>query len=321
MRASDHDRSADSNADGEDVTMMTKRTHLASGMALFAATALALTGCAGAGEDGAAAESGDADRPIQLAVFNGWDEGIAASYLWQAVLEEQGYDVEMTYADVAPVYAGLAKGDFDLVLDTWLPTTHADYMDQYGDDIVDLGVWNEEASLTIAVNEDAPIDSLEELAAHADEFGNQIVGIEPGSGLMRITGDDVVPGYGLEDMDLIESSTPAMLAELKSATDAGENIAVTLWRPHWAYNAFPIKDLEDPQGLLGDAEGIHSVSYSAFGDDFATVSEWIADFEMPSDLLYSLEDAMFNQYDGDDYGPVVEKWIEENQEYVDSLTS
>lgn len=300
--------------------MMTKRNHILSGIALAGVAALALTGCAGSSDD-AAGSTGDADRAIELAVFNGWDEGIAASALWQAILEEEGYDVEMTYADVAPVYQGLAGGDFDLVLDTWLPTTHADYMEQYGDDIVDLGAWNDEAKLTIAVNEDAPIDSLEELAANADLFNNEIIGIEPGSGLMRITGDDVVPGYGLEGMTLVEASTPAMLAELKSATDAGENIAVTLWRPHWAYNAFPVKDLEDPQGLLGDAEGIHSVSSTSFGEEFPEVSTWIENFTMPSDLLYSLEDAMFNQYDGDDYGPIIEKWITENQDYVDSLTA
>jgi glycine betaine/proline transport system substrate-binding protein len=30
---------------------------------------------------------------------------------------------------------------------------------------------------------------------------------------------------------------------------------------------------------------------------------------------------MFVDYDGSDYAPIVEKWITENQEYVDSLTS
>ncbi|MFB8146182.1 glycine betaine ABC transporter substrate-binding protein [Microbacterium sp. NPDC056003] len=298
--------------------MMTKRKHALAGVALVGAAAIALTGCAGGAEE---TGDGPADRPIEIAVFNGWDEGIAASHLWESVLEAQGYDVNLTYADVAPIYAGLAKGDFDLVLDTWLPTTHADYLEQYGDDLVDLGAWNDEASLTIAVNEDAPIDSLEELAANADEFGGQIVGIEPGSGLMRITGDEVVPGYGLEDMTLVESSTPAMLSELKSATDGGENIVVTLWRPHWAYNAFPLKDLEDPQGLLGDAESIHSVSSATFADEFPEVNDWIADFQMPSELLYSLEDALFNGESSGDYAPVVETWIADNQEWVDGLTS
>lgn len=304
---------------------MTKRKHLVAGIALAGATALALTGCAGSSDAGAGDDSGDstggADRAIELAVFNGWDEGIAASYLWEAILTEHGYEVELTYADVAPVFAGLANADFDFVLDGWLPVTHADYIAEYGDDLVDLGPWNEDAALTVAVNADAPIDSLTELAAAADDFNNEIVGIEPGSGLMGAMRDAVVPGYGLDDMNLIESSTPAMLAELQSATDAGENIVVTLWTPHWAYNAFPIKNLEDPEGALGGAEGIHTLTATTFESDFPEVNEWLSSWSMPSDLLYSLEDAMFNQYDGDDYGPIVQDWIAENQDYVDSLTS
>ncbi|MEK8228064.1 hypothetical protein NKG05_21205 [Oerskovia sp. M15] len=59
--------------------------------------------------------------------------------------------------------------------------THADYKEQYGDDLEDLGYWYDDAKLTIAVNEDAPIDSIDELAANADLFGNRIVGIESGA--------------------------------------------------------------------------------------------------------------------------------------------
>lgn len=298
---------------------MTKRRNLTTAIALAGVAALTLAGCAGGNDAGG---DGDGSKgPIKIAVFNGWDEGIAASELWKAVLEEKGYKVELEYADVAAVYTGIASGDYDLGLDTWLPLTHAQYLKTYGDDIVDLGAWNDEAKLTIAVNEDAPIDSLSELADKADLFGNQLVGIESGSGLVTITQDEVIPGYGLENMDFLTSSTPAMLAELKSKTDAGENVAVTLWRPHWAYNAFPIKDLEDPEGLLGDAEGIHSVAAKSFEEKHPEVFEWISNFRMDNEKLYSLEDAMFGENAGDDYGPVVAEWIAANQEWVDGLTS
>lgn len=283
-----------------------------------AAAALALAGCAGA--EAETLENGDR-QDLTIAVFNGWDEGIAASELWKAILEEKGYNVELEYADVAPVYQGLTDDDYDVVLDTWLPITHADYLEQYGDDMVDLGAWNDEAKLTIAVSEDAPIDSLGELADNADLFGNRLVGIEPGSGLNRVTTDDVIPTYGLEDMEYLTSSTPAMLSELKAATDAGEMIAVTLWSPHWAYDAFPVKDLEDPEGALGETEGIHSFGGKSFEENFPTLSGWLKNFKMDSELLYSLENAMFNENSSDDYGPVVEQWISENQEWVDSLTS
>ena len=41
---------------------------------------------------------------------------------------------------------------------------------------------------------------------------------------------------------------------------------------------------------------------------------------MDNELLYSLEDAMFGAYDGDDYGPVVAEWIADNRDWVDGLT-
>jgi glycine betaine/proline transport system substrate-binding protein len=276
-----------------------------------------LVGCSsGAAET---LDNGD-QKDVTIAVFQGWDEGVAASYLWKAVLEEKGYDVELEDADVAPVYEGLSSGDYDLVLDTWLPQTHKTYMDRYGKDVTDLGAWNDDAKLTIAVNEDAPIDSLDELADNADLFDNRLIGIEPGAGLTEATQEQVIPGYGLEDMEYLTSSTAAMLSELKSRTDAGENVVVTLWTPHWAYDAFPLKDLADPKGTLGDAESIHSVSSKQFGDKFPTLEGWIKNFTMDSDQLYSLENAMFNENSGDDYEPIVAKWIEDNRDYVDSLT-
>lgn len=296
------------------------KNRIKAGLAIGAASALALTGCAGGAGGGETLENGD-EKDITIAVFNGWDEGVAASELWNAILTEKGYNVTLEYADPAPVYSGLSTGDYDLSLDTWLPLTHASYMEEYGDDIVDLGTWNEDAVLTFAVNEDAPIQSIDELAANADQFGNTIVGIEPGAGLTEVTTNEVIPGYGLEGMEYTTSSTAAMLTELQTATDAGENIVVTLWRPHWAYEAFPIRDLEDPQGLLGEAEGIHSVARSDFGDTHPQVTTWIENFEMDSETLHSLENVMFNENDTDEYGPIVEQWMSENQEFVDGLTA
>ena len=294
--------------------------------AVAAVGALALAGCSTGGSEAEAPE-GDAasttdQTDLTIGVFNGWPEGEAVSYLWEAILEEEGYDVELEYADAGPVFAGVAGADYDVTLDGWLPMTHADYLEQFGDDLVDLGAWNEDAVLTLAVNEDAPITSIAELAENADAFGNRIVGIEPGAGLTGATQDSVIPTYGLEGMEFQTSSTPAMLAELSSALDEGENVVVTLWRPHWAYDEFAIRDLADPEGTLGAAEGIHSIARTGFEEDYPQLTQWLQAFEMDSELLFSLENAMFNSdASADDYEEVVATWITENQEWVDSLTA
>ena len=289
-------------------------------LAAPAAAAIALTGCTAADDTGNGG-GGESMGSITLAVFNGWDEGIATSELWKAVLEEEGYDVTLQYADVAPLFAGLSTGDYDFTTDVWLPGTHASYIDEFGEDIVDLGAWNDESKLTVAVNEDAPIDSLAELADNADAFGNQIVGIEPGAGLTEAMNESVIPTYGLEGMEFTTSSTAAMLTELEAATNAGENVVVTLWEPHWAYGAYPIKNLDDPEGALGGTESLHSYGRTGFADDFPEVAEWLGNFQMDLETLYSLENLLFVENDTDDYGPLVEQWISENQAYVDGLTS
>jgi glycine betaine/proline transport system substrate-binding protein len=182
-------------------------------------------------------------------------------------------------------------------------------------------MWYENAPLTIAVNEDAPIQSLDELADNADEFGNRLVGIDPGAGLTRITEDEVIPTYGLEDMEFVVSSTSAMLAELGAAMDSGENIVVTLWRPHWAYDAFDIRDLEDPEGALGEPDDIYIYGHSGFAEENEEVAGWLSNFTMGDEDLASLENIIFNEGGGDDPAAGVEQWLEENPDFADSMIS
>src|SRR5690554_891287 len=298
-----------------DIRTMKKR-HFAA-IAAATAGALALSACsAGTGAEG----SGEA-KDVSIAVVYGWDEGIAVSVLWEAILEEQGYDVTLEYLDIGPTFTGLATGSVDVFMDSWLPNTHAAYLDEYGDDISRLGVWNGEGRNVIAVNADAPIDSLEELAENAHLFDNRIVGTDPGAGLTRMAQENAIPMYGLEDMEFMISSAPAMLTELKAATDAGENIVVTLWQPHWAYNVFPVKNLEDPKGAMGEAEEMTSFSRLGFEDDSPQAAEWISGFEIDMPRLTSLETALLVDYTGDDYDAPVAEWIDDNREWVDSLTS
>jgi len=290
-------------------------------LAATAATlALVLGACSSGGSAAAAGTTPGGDqKDITIAIHNGWDEGIAASYLWQAILADEGYKVDLEMADPGIVYTGIAGGDFDVNFDMWLPITHADYLEKYGDDMEQLGSWYDDARLTIAVNEDSPLVSIADLATQGDVVDNRLVGIEPGAGLTRITNDEVIPSYGLDDLDFVESSTPAMLAELSGAIDADRDIAVTLWRPHWAYDAFPLRDLEDPEGTLGEAEHIEMVGRTGFVEDYPTLSSWLAAFTLTSDQLTSLENLMFHTNGGTENEASAEQWLSENATFVTDL--
>ena len=297
--------------------------HARRRVAIFAtSTALALTlaACSSSTAEEPAAGGSAEGGTISVGVHSGWDEGIAVSHLWKNILESEGYEVELETADAGVVFTALAEGDFDLNFDTWLPLTHENYFEQYGEDMEDLGTWYTDAKNVIAVNEDAPIDSIDELAENADLFENRLVGIEAGAGLTAATQDKVIPTYGLEDMEYLISSTPAMLAELESATSSGDNVAVTLWQPHWAFEAYPIKVLEDPEETLGAAEDIKTMGRTGFTEDFPEVADMISNFSMTSEQLFSLENLMFNENGGSDNDASVEQWLEENPEFLAGIT-
>lgn len=301
-----------------------KSTGLLAGAA---ATALLLAACAD--DDGNGEEPGNGDgngalagEEITIGMFEGWDEGVVASYLMGHVFEEEGATVNYESADVVVVYQGVAEGTYDIALDAWLPNTHADYWEELGDQLEDLGTWFDEATLNIAVNEDSPAQTLADLPANADAYGNRIVGIEAGSGLNRLTRDEVFPTYGLEEAgyDFLESSTTSMLTELEAALDADEDIVVTLWHPHWAYAAFPIRDLEDPEdALAGGNEEIKSFGRPGFSEELPQATEWIGNFFLTGEQVTEIEDIMVVQDDREDPAASVQEWLDSNPDWVDQL--
>lgn len=291
-----------------------------------AAMAMALTACADDGGDDPGDNGGDggalAGETISIGVFSGWDEGIVASFLMGNLFESEGATVEYTFAEPGPTFAGVAQGSADIAFDAWLPNTHADYWEEFSDTVEDLGAWYDEAPLTIAVNADAPIQSLEELAENADTMNNRIVGIEPGAGLTRITREQVIPTYGLEDMEFIESSSNAMLQELDTALNAGDNIVVTLWRPHWAYAAYDIRDLEDPENALGDPERIHSFARPGFSEENPQVVEWVSNFNLTAEQLIEIEEIMVVQNEAssnEEYAASIQEWLDANPDFLSQV--
>ncbi|MBG0856610.1 ABC transporter permease/substrate binding protein [Streptomyces spinoverrucosus] len=220
-----------------------------------------------------------------------WDEGIASTYLWKEILEQRGFDVTTTQYAAGPLYTGLATGQIDFQTDSWLPTTHAEYWKKYGAQLDDLGSWYGPTSLELTVPsymED--VNSLEDLKNHASDLDGKIVGIEPSAGMMGMLKDKVLKEYGLENSyQVVDGSTPAMLAELKRAYAKKQPIVVTLWSPHWAYSDYDLKKLKDPKGAWGKGDGVHTLSRKGFAEDNPEVGEWLRNFSMTEGQLTGLE--------------------------------
>ncbi|MFI1356147.1 glycine betaine ABC transporter substrate-binding protein [Streptomyces sp. NPDC020898] len=277
--------------------------------------ALAAAGCAESGGAG-----GD-DKTITMGVIPGWTDETSTAYVLKNVLEKNGYTVKITsLSDNAPMYTALANGDIDLLSSAWPERTHKSYMDKYGDKIEDIGTYYDSAGLFLAVPTYSDIKSIADLPSHAKEFDGKVTGIEPGAGLTKATQDDVFPAYGLDsEFKLVTSSTTAMLTELKKATAAKEPIVVTLWKPFWANQGFPVRPLEDPKGAFGKPEGLHSLARDGFAKDFPDVAEMIKNFKLSDAQYGSLEDSVVNKFGQGKEPQAVQAWLKENPDYAPSL--
>ncbi|MFS0894920.1 glycine betaine ABC transporter substrate-binding protein [Microbacterium sp. 179-I 3D3 NHS] len=297
---------------------MRKRT-ITTLAAIGAAGVLALSGCASdgaggtielGGGSGGGGGGGGAKGTITLGFLPSWTDGLSTAYLLQDQLQKIGYDVEMkTLTEAGPLYTGIAQGDVDVFPSAWPEVTHAEYMETYGESIDDLGTYYDNARLTIAVPEYSELETIDDLA---DADLGRIYGIEPGAGLTAQT-QKMLPEYGLDgEYELVTSSTAAMLTELKSATEKQEDIVVTLWRPFWANDAFPVKDLEDPKGAMGEAEGLHFLGTKGFADEFPEAADLISQIVLDDEQYGSLEDLVVNEYGEGQEADAVDAWLEEH---------
>lgn len=182
----------------------------------------------------------DTDKKKVKIAYANWLEGIAMSHLAKVVLEEQGYEVELQNADLAPIFVSMSGKKSDVFLDAWLPITMKDYMDQYGDSIEFLGEVYGEARVGLVVPQYVTVNSIDELVANKDRFSSEIVGIDAGAGIMKTT-DKAISAYGLDGYNLMTSSSSTMLASLKKAMDKGEWIVITGWTPHWMFDQYDLK--------------------------------------------------------------------------------
>lgn len=308
-----------------------RKSRITTLAALGAATALALSGCASDGAGGTielgggggSAGGGAGDKgTITLGFLPSWTDGLSTAYLLQDQLEKIGYTVEMkTLTEAGPLYTGLAQGDVDVFPSAWPEVTHAEYMKTYGEQIEDLGTYYDNARLTIAVPEYSELETIDDLVGKGGDLGGKIYGIEPGAGLTAQT-QKMMPEYGLDgEYELVTSSTAAMLTELQSATAKEQDIVVTLWRPFWANDAFPVKDLEDPKGAMGDAEGLHFLGTKGFAEEFPEAAELIEQIQLDDAQYGSLEDLVVNEYGEGREAEAVDAWLEENGADFDWVVS
>jgi glycine betaine/proline transport system substrate-binding protein len=299
---------------------------LAGLIALMIASITACSGGGGSsfsgGSGGGSGSGGDAgDKNVSISVVAGWDEDVAASNLWKSLLEERGYTVNMQELDIASTFTGVANGQVDLYMDAWLPTTHQAYWDRFKDQLEVVTTWQEGKNTVVVPDYVTDVNTIADLKGKAAQFDGRIVGIEAGAGEMKAMREKVIPGYGLEsEYNLVEGSSPAMLASLDSAIKQKQPIVVTLWQPHWAFSRFPIKVLDDTQTAFGPPDQMQIVATKGWGAANPEVAGWLKNFKITPEQLSDLMLKIQNGGKGQEQA-TAKQWAADNKQVVDAWFS
>ncbi|APE31532.1 glycine/betaine ABC transporter substrate-binding protein [Halomonas aestuarii] len=271
---------------------------------------------AGAGLAAGSAQAQDKGT-VNLAYVE-WASEVASTNVVRAVLEQAGYEVEITSLSAAAMWQAVASGDADAIVAAWLPTTHEHYLERVSDDVVDLGTNLDGTKLGLVVPAYTDVDSIAELDENADTFDGTITGIDPGAGLMSLT-EKVIENYDLEEVDLQSGSGATMTAALDSALDNKEDIVVTSWTPHWMFARWDLKYLEDPKDVYGGAEQIHTIARDGLKEDLPGAYAILDAFEWTPEQMGEV--MLGNQAEDAEPYEVAKQWVAENQDVVQEWLS
>lgn len=300
--------------------------HRSSTVARLAVATLALavvaTGCASdSGGDDFAQDSAGGEKNSVVFAEQPWVDLQVQNEIAVQILEKLGYTASIQRnLSVENAASAVKTGDIDAYLGNWWPSqepTFGEVIDNGDAEVLSTMVTGTEYAPAVPgyTAEELDIDSLADLDKHADAFGKKIYGIEPGAPgnetIQKAIDEDA---YGLGDWKLVQSGTPAMLAQVTKSQKAGDPIVFLAWSPHWMTVQFDTVFLDDPEKVWGGAGEIRTLVRKGFGEENPEIAEFIGN------LTFTTDEAGQFYYDRDkdkkELSDIAAAWIKANPDKV-----
>jgi len=241
-----------------------------------------------------------------------WPEAVMKTQVVSDVLEAMGFETTMQSLSVPLVLKGVSTGDLDVFLETWMPSMESMVTPYLEDGSITMSAHNLDGTLYRAAVPtyvyEAGVTSLADLDAHAERFGSEYYGIEPGNDGNEIMRRAIeADTYGLADWTLVESSEQGMLQMVERATEGGDWIVFSGWQPHWMNNAFDISYLDDPENIWGGEGYVATVANTQFLEENPNLARFFEQFSVSLETQGDWIDQYGRQ--GRDPEEVAQEWI------------
>ncbi len=245
------------------------------------------------------------ERKVYMS-YTDWAESVALTELSAFLLEKHlGYEVIIKLTGVDTVFQEMATGKADAFVDVWVPQTHQNFLEQYGEYLEDLGPNYKKARTGLVVPDYMAVQSIPGLR---NVYTRPIAGIDTTAGIMRNT-IKAIQVYELEN-ELEVLSDPEMASRLENAIKRRESIVVTGWEPHWLFHRYDLRFLEDPLNVYLEEEQIHTFARQGFSESHPAATTFfrrmVLSEKQINELLYEI-----NRHNVPREG--VESWVQKNE--------
>ena len=141
-----------------------------------------------------------------------------------------------------------------------------------------------------------------------------ITGIEAGAGTMS-NAQKAISTYHLNKSgwQLQTSSTAIMLAQLDKAIKSHQPIVIIGWVPHWMFEKYPIKFLNDPKKVFGNSEHEDTITKKGFAKQNPGAQQFLKNFSL---TLKKVQPVLNNINNGQSPKAAASQYIKDNPKQV-----
>ncbi|UOQ42904.1 glycine betaine ABC transporter substrate-binding protein [Halobacillus salinarum] len=260
-----------------------------------------------------AESSSSKDKTINFGVTP-WTSTVPPTKIASLILQDMGYNVKETKANVSGVFMGMSRGEVDVFMDAWFPM-HKVQMKKFGDKLERTAVSYPKAKTGWVVpTYMKDINSVSDLKGKEGEFNNKMYGIEEGASATKES-NEMIEAYGL-DMKQVNSSEGGMLAQADRLMKQEKPVVFFGWRPHTMFNKYDLKVLKNDKGFF-ESSSVEVVTNSKLKEKAPEAYEFLKNWSISIDdveqMIVEIEDQ------GKDPEKVAREWINNHQDKVNKM--
>ncbi|MBD0414513.1 choline ABC transporter substrate-binding protein [Oryzicola mucosus] len=254
----------------------------------------------------------------------GWTDITSTNAIATVLLEGLGYSTDIQTLSVLVGYQSMKNKDIDVFLGNWMPAQQKFIDELNASNAAEvLGQNLTGAKFTLAVPSyvaEKGIKDFKDLAKHADSFGSQIYGIEPGAPANENMQKMIDSGdFDLSKWSVVESSEAGMLSQVARAEAAKQDIVFLAWAPHPMNTKFDITYLSGGDEYFGANFGgadVYTLARTGWSGECPNAATFFKNLKFTLDI----ENAMMGKIMDDSMAPndAAKDWIKANPTALDA---